>query len=301
MRLPPLGKLLPLSSNEIPGNAVTHLMKSGAIVRSSTISQYHKFSERIPKTWRGIPLQYDLWYDVENKDKKTGKLGLTGITYTDMLDNCVFFKVPNYRLNTELFTTIIHNACEKINYNTIDRIIQSISDKYASLDANIIDVPPGVMFLPGTNILDSIVDFKSLKTLVDNEGVKIKPHPLTTKFHKFMLQKKFGAENIIDNLLSGHQYLKATKAVYCCSNSEMGIAGILLGKQTGLLNNPKYTGPKTYGSIYDAILSTDSVRSNLFKIFSSEYSGIIHLEDPNADNKMYNYLNSFNFLLKIKK
>jgi hypothetical protein len=296
-----LGKLIPLSSNEIPGNSVTHLMKSGAIVRSSSINQYQEFSQRIPKTWRGIPLQYDIWYDVDNKDKKTGKIGLTGICYTDMLNKCLLFKVPNYRLNTELYTTIIHNKCEVIDSEVINRIINSVSDKYTSLDANIIDPPAGVMFLPGTNILDNIVDFKTLKQLVDNEGVKIKPHPLTTKFHRFMLQKKFGIENILDNLVSGHQYLKLTNAVYCCSNSEMGLAGILLGKQTGLVNNSNYNGPKTYGSLYDAILSTRSVRSNLFKILSSEYSGIIHLDDPDADYKMNNYLNTFNLLLKIKK
>ena len=97
-----MGKLIPLSLNEIPGDSVTHLMKSGAIVRSSSITQYQEFNQRIPKFWRGIPLQYDIWYDVDNKDKKTGKIGLTGICYTDMLNKCLLFKVPNYRLNTEL-------------------------------------------------------------------------------------------------------------------------------------------------------------------------------------------------------
>jgi hypothetical protein len=217
-----------------------------------------------------------------------------------MLNKCLYFRVPNARLNTEILNIILLNTHEKINHEVVDRITNSLSDKYTLLSATNTDHTSGVVFLPGTNILDQILDFDRVQKLVEHDGAKVKPHPLTSKFHQFILKKKFGERNIIDSNTSGFECLSKADVVFCCKNSEMGLTALLLNKQMCLVDNDQYKNHTTYGSIYSTILNSDgyTAKDALHKILSSEYSGIFHLEDPNAKQKMYNYLNSYNLLMK---
>jgi hypothetical protein len=292
--------LLHLIDYEAAGDKITHLLKSGSTTRSSSIAEYQSFSTRIPKTWRDIKIQYDLWYDHDTLDKKTQKVCISSFLYTDMLTKCLYFRVPNSRLNTEILKIALLNKHEKINSDVIDRITNSLSDKYTLLSATNINNASKVVFLPGTNILDNILDFDQVQKLVDHEGAKVKPHPLTSKFHQFILKKKFGEQNIIDSNISGFECLINADDVFCCKNSEMGLTALLLNKKMGLVDDKKYTNHTTYGSIYSTILNSEDYTSKdaLHKILSSEYSGIFHLEDPNAEQKMYNFLNSYNLLMK---
>jgi hypothetical protein len=290
-----------IANNEVPGDAPTHLMKSGSVTRNSTRRQYYEFSKKIPKTWRGVKLDYDLWYDLaDKKDPDTGKYFIPGFVYTDMLNKCLYFRTPNSQLNKSLLRTILRNHKEPVDTKVLWRITNSLSDKYTLYNHQNIEWHDRVVFLPGTNIIDNILDFDYVKQLVDNEGAKIKPHPLTTKYHMFMLKKMYGEQNILGNMASGFEYLLHAKVVFCCKNSEMGLTALLLNKDMCLADTPKYTGPKTYGSLYEAILYDSPLNpsKSLAKILSSEYSGIIHIEDPEAERKMYNLLNSYNLLVK---
>jgi hypothetical protein len=294
-------KLVRISNNEVPGDTSTHLMKSGAAVRGPSITEYYEFSKKIPKKWRGVELSYDIWYDMTDvKDKKTGRYFIPSFVYTDMFNKCLFFRTPNTVLNKSLFLTILRNHKEQVNEKVLWRITNSLSDKYSLFNYQNVEWHDRVVFLPGTNIIDGILDFGYVKNLVDNEGAKIKPHPLTTKFHMFMLKKMYGEENILGNMASGFDYLLNSKVVFCCKNSEMGLTALLLKKDMCLVDNSSYTGPATYGCLYDTIMENELHRpaTALAKILTSDYSGIIHLSDPLAEQKMYNFLNSYNLLVK---
>lgn len=293
-------RFLHLTEHESAGDNITHLLKSGAITRSNSTIQYQNFSSRIPKEWRHIKIQYDLWYNNDAIDTSTNKLYLSSFLYTDMLNKCLYFRVPNQRLNREIFDIILLNKHEVIDRSVLDRITSSLSDKYNLLSTNNVKHSERVVFLPGTNILEDILDFDRVKKLVDNEGAKVKPHPLTSKFHQFILKKKFGKENIIDSSISGFECLMNADVVFCCKNSEMGLTALLLNKNICLVDNPNFKQHTTYGSIYNAIMTSKdyTAKTALYKILTSEYSGIFHLEDPLAEQKMYNFLNSYNLLLK---
>jgi hypothetical protein len=293
-------KFLHLTKNEVVGNDITHLLKSGAATRSGTVKQYTEFERLIPKRWRGLSLKYDLWYQSTKVDKETKRPIIPGFLYTDMLNKCLYFRVPNESMNTQLLETILLNDYEQTDSNIVARITNSLSDKYNLVPPPNTEFYERVVFLPGTNILEDILDFKYVKKLVDNEGAKVKPHPLTTRFHQFILKKTFGEQNILSNSVSGFSYLWRADVVFCCKNSEMGLSALLLNKRICLVDNTEYKNHTTYGSIYDTILRAPNYSANqaLAKILSSEYSGIIHLEDPLAEQKMYNFLNSYNFMIK---
>lgn len=289
-----------LTANEVAGDPLTHLLKSGCATRTDVSKQYGKFSKQIPSHWRGLKIKYDVWYDMDHLDEKTNRTFLPSFLYTDMLNKCLYFRVPNNRLNTELFRTILLNSHERVNNFVVHRITESLADKYNLLCSPDTEYYDRVVFLPGTNILENILDFDRVKKLVEHEGAKVKPHPLTTKFHQFILKKHFGENNVLNNNVSGFSYLLNAKVAFCCKNSEMGIGALLLKKAMCLVDKDSYSGPKTYGSLYDAILRSDvySASDALNRIISSEYSGIMHLDDPDAVQKMYNFFNSYNLLYK---
>lgn len=291
---------MPLSVNEHVGDNMTHLFKTGDFTRSSSVNQYSEFSKQIPKIWRGLKIKYDITYNVDTPDKDTSRLFIPGFTYTDMLGKCLYFRVPNYRLNEELLQTILMNKHETIDKLVVDRIINSLADKYNLIGRSKDQLYDRVIFLPGSNIIDDILDFKKVEKLVYHEGAKVKPHPLTTKLHLFLLKKQFGDKNVLHNDASAFNYLINAKVVFCCKNSEMGIVALLLNKSICLVDNASYSGPATYGSIYNTILRSQyhGARDALLKILSSEYGGIVHVEDPTATQKMYNFFNSYNLLYK---
>jgi len=291
---------LHLTKNEVVGDNITHLLKSGSATRNSSVQQYSVFEKLIPQSWRGLKINYDLWFDYNKTHQPTGRAVIPAYLYTDMLNKCIYFRVPNEKLNTQLMETVLLNKHEPTNPEVINRIRSSLSDKYNLVAPNHTEFYKRVVFLPGTNILEDILNFKYVKNLVENEGAKVKPHPLTTKFHQFILKKTFGEQNILNNNVSGFSYLWKSDVVFCCKNSEMGLTALLLKKKMCLVDNPNYKGHTTYGSIYDTILNTDQYGASqaLEKILSSDYSGIFHLEDPLAEQKMYNFLNSFNLMIK---
>jgi hypothetical protein len=293
-------KVLKLTENEHVGDNITHLLKSGNITRSDSVDQYSDFSSQIPKVWRGMKLQYDLWYNSNNIDKKTNRSYITSFLYTDMLNKCLYFRVPSDKLNTEILETVLLNKHETIDPFVVHRIANNLADKYNLIPHQEEQFYDRVVFLPGTNILDDILDFNKVKDIVDNQGAKVKPHPLTSNYHLFMLRKQFGDANVLNSNASAFQYLLNAKVVFCCKNSEMGLSSLLLGKKMCLVQNEKYSGPCTYGSIYNTILNSQhySARDALHKLLSSEYSGIIHMDDPRAVEKMYNFLNSYNLICK---
>jgi hypothetical protein len=301
--MPKNKKILRLTDNEHAGNNLTHLFKSGNITRSSSVSQYSEFSKQIPKIWRGLHLYYDIWYNVDTPDTDTNRLFISSFLYTDMLNKCLYFRVPNNRLNTELLQTILLNNHETTDHSVVSRIANNLADKYNLLLESNQQFYDRVIFLPGSNILEEILDFKKVKELVDHTGAKIKPHPLTTKFHLFLLKKQFGDENILSRDKGAFAYMLNSKVSFCCKNSEMGLSALILGKKIELVDNATYSTSSTYGPIYDTIMNSKrySPRDALHKLLSSEYSGIIHLEDPNAVEKMYNFLNSYNLLYKVKQ
>lgn len=292
-----------IAIDEKLGDPVTHLMKTGSLRRSSTLDDYANFTKKIPRTFRGVDVKYDIWWDTSSQlDKNTQRPIVTGFSYTDMLSRCVFIKPMNSILAESILKTIVFNNMETIDHKLTDRITACVNDKYKLNTDKTHDMPERVVFLPGTNMLHRVVDNNEVHRLVYEEGAKVKPHPLTSKFHVLELKHELGAENVIDKDASGFQYLSAAKTVFCCTNSELGLAAFLLDKSVCLVEKKLDNFAPTYKSIYSAIMEQNVMhpKAALLKLLSSEYSGLIFIDDKKAKQKIINHLNSFNLFTKVR-
>ena len=287
-------KLKKLSNNEAVGDNATHFFKSRSFIRSTSNENFLSASNHIPKQWNTLPVSYDIWWDTKDKKDKSDIPILTGFSYTDFITRCVFFRPTNSLLGLTHFTNIL-SIHDKIDKAYTDSIINDIADKYRFNGNENSNYPTDVIFLPGTNLLErKYVDYEKVQELVKN-GAYVKPHPLTTRYHMEMLKCMVGESNLIDIYKSGFNYLKNCERVYSCTNSELGLVGILLDKDVNSVEIEK--PPFSFGGFESIYKSTQYDKHNLLKLMSCEYSGIV---DINTDfvKRMNNFFFSFNFFAR---
>lgn len=280
-----------MTINESLGDIPTHVMKSGSCFRpKEDLNRLAQFKERIiPKRYRGLPFEYDLWFNTDER------FVLRSWLYTDFLGNGIYIRVPSVPSNHNLLHTIAIRET-KIDWDRIEKIKNNLHNKY------ILQASPEyhdkVIFPPGSNLMNkNIISWKRMREHVDR-GFKVKPHPITAHVWIAKLKKELGAENILGKKEGGFELLMNCKEAAICPNSEMGIIALLLDKQLSLVSTPydvRKKNPLTYESIYYAI-SAKGIKSSkdaLLKIMSSKRSGIIFDFDEDAEERMYLYLENF--------
>lgn len=286
--------------NDVVGNPSAHLLKSGSALRElSQMKAYSKFSSKLPKSFDGVPLVFDKWWDLKDvKHPRSGEYYIDGFPYTDLMQTCLLLRAPNSKLNYQLLHAILENPDSKIDREVERLILEGLEDKYALTEST--DTYPVVLFLPGSNILDTVLHKGKVKKFVEQDGAVIKPHPITTKFHVKLLKHLYGNEAVLDPELSGFQLMSGANTIGCCKNSELGLISILHKKPLLLLDKDE-GNHSTYTTLYDVITAhkTGRARENLLKILTSNYSGFICVKDPKALDKVYNFLNSYNLFIKV--
>jgi len=285
-------RLRAIDTDERVGRVPTHFYKSRSLLRKTPHNHYDSFSQKIPSSWYGVPIKYDQFWDNERKDDN-GITVLDGFGYTDFFSSCLYFRPMSVLLNNSYLQNLVSTPI-RINKSLIDNIVSKLDDKYIQQPVNRNLCPDGVVFLPGTNLLErKYVDYRAVKQAVNN-GAKVKPHPLTTRFHYEWLKVFFGESNVIDINDAGDYYLKECKTVFCCSNSEMGLKALLLDKE---VHSVEVRDPDKFGgfeSIYKAVKFN---KNRLEKLISSDRSGIVDIEYKCLP-RIKNYLRSFNFFIK---
>lgn len=287
-------KLKKLSNNEAVGDNATHFFKSRSFIRSTSNKNFLNASKHIPKQWNNLPVSYDIWWDTKDNRDENGIPVLTGFSYTDFITRCVFFRPTNSILGLCHLTNIL-STHDKIDKKYTDNIINNIADKYRFNGNTSTIYPTDVIFLPGTNLLErNYVDYNKVRELAKN-GALVKPHPLTTRYHLEMLRCMVGESNLIGIYESGINYLKNSERVYSCTNSELGLVGILLDKEVNSveIENP----PFSFGGFESIYKSTQYNKQNLLKLMSCEYSGIVNIDNQFV-KRMKNFLFSFNFFAR---
>ena len=120
------------------------------------------------------------------------------------------------------------------------------------------------------------------------QGAKLKCHPITAPGLVANLKHKYGAENILDKKLSGHELMTSASIVGCCENSEMGIVALAQGKKTYLFGH----GHKhlTYSALYNTIWKGGKANTDRLKaILSCKYAGLI----PSVSENPQEYIDAF--------
>ena len=153
---------------------------------------------------------------------------------------------------------------------------------------------PFVIFLPGINIINDIIDRKKIKQAIDVYGAKLKCHPLTSPFAMSDLKNNFGKDALINKDLSGHAILDRAETVGCCTNSEMGLVALAKNKKVNLYDKKGLEKFYSYTSIYNALTRNSLLNTKgLKQILSCEFSGLISHKSSDPQDKINQFFNYF--------
>lgn len=285
-----------IDSDERVGRIPTHFFKTRTLLRSEPNKDYLNISHKIPSHWQGVEVLYDIYFDRGIKDHNNIPI-LEGFGYTDFFNKWIYFR-PFSRVLDELYLKNLLTMDIKIDKRLVNSMINSIGDKYVQKPLSCKNnYPSGVIFLPGTNLLETkYIDYSTVKQAVKN-GAKVKPHPLTTRFHHRWLEHIFGKKNLIDINESGLSYLMNCDEIFGCGNSEMLLKAILMDKKVHIV---ELDNSECFGGFRAIYRASKLKKENILKIISSDRSGIINVQDKSFEKKMNNFFNSFNLLLTKK-
>ena len=272
--------------NDVLNDEIAHFFKSGTLRRSDKNDKLDKIHHLLPEHGNyNTNLEYDIWYDFVNERK------IRGYVYTDIMTKFVYLRPASSLYCSKIMNDAVMSDITIQGEEIVNDICEEDNDKYKLRKTDI--SYPFVIFLPGTNILNDIIDRKRIKQAIDIYGAKLKCHPLTSPFAMSDLKHNFGEEALIDKNLSGHTILNRAEKVGCCTNSEMGLVALAKGKKVILYDMKNLEKFYTYTSIYRAISRNNSLtKKGLKRLFSCRYAGLIsHISwNPQDDiNQFFNY------------
>jgi hypothetical protein len=269
-----------LAENDVLGNPAAHFFKSGNIVRGNENDTLANMKDLLPKNGpNGTRVEYDVWYDLGDRER------IHGYLYTDAMAKFIYVRAAGAYHTHQ----IMQKASQEPITEEGERIFQDLAtnsvDKYKLRKARC--EHDFVIFLPGTNIIQDALDWNKMENAI-KQGAKLKCHPITAPGLVANLKHKYGAENILDKKLSGHELMTSASIVGCCENSEMGIVALAQGKKTYLFGH----GHKhlTYSALYNTIWKGGKANTDRLKaILSCKYSGLI----PSASENPQEYIDAF--------
>lgn len=275
-----------MSSNEWLGDPTTHFMKSGDVLRSPENAEQEKLASFIPKIANGVKVEYDIGYDIPDK--------IHGYKFTDFMTKCIYISPCNSKFATQNITEVAGWGPTDEGRAIVEKLRQSLTDKYLLDDDFDVSVINELVVLPGTNLLTKeFVDLEKVDQLVAN-GAYVKLHPITAEVWRTMLKNRW-KDKCIPAEAPLYPYLKRAKKVYFTLSSETGMASSILGKGLGNINLPK--APRAnFDFIYrglDAQKNGGKLIDKITSLFSHPESGIItvyHNEPKLCIDKFFDHM-----------
>ena len=268
--------LIKLPENDVLGNAAAHFFKSGNVLRSNN-QGVDNLVDLIPTSGPNqTRVEYDLWYSIDDGNN------VHGYVYTDAMTDFLYLRVARAHYANQIMKEASYHPITPEGERLFEHMASGSSDKYKlKPSASSHDF---VVFLPGTNIYNDVVDVDKVKRAVA-QGAYVKPHPITAPALLQRMRETYGEDRVLDVRASGHELLNSAAIVGCCMNSEMGVAAVAKGKTLYLFDKP---GPhRTYTSIYKSLAdgsrySSDKLRS----ILSAPYSGLVSSSSKNPEDRI---------------
>ena len=257
-----------LADNDVLGNKASHFFKSGNIMRAKENENLYKLRSLLPETGNfGVRLEYDIWFDADHPE-------IYGYVYTDAMSKFIYLRVASKKKSIHSMQVAAREKITEEGEKIFQELRDNSCDKYRLRKKKL--NYPFVIFLPGTNILNKVVDIDKVKRAVA-QGAVLKCHPLTAHGMVANLKYQFGYEKILDKKISGQQLLEEASIVGCCTNSEMGLIALAKGKTVYLFDKKKCDKMQTYEPLYKAVWNgTDYPDPNRLKsLLSAKYSGLV--------------------------
>ena len=280
-----------MADNEELGNAAAHFFKSGNVLRAKENKEVEELKDLLPaKGPNNTNIEYDLWYSVGNSKQ------VKGFVYTDSMTNFMYIRPANSFHVRDIMQKAAQYPVTEEGERLFSYIQQEAKDKY-SLKSRKVPEHKFVIFLPGTNIYNKVVDEDKVKRAID-QGAMLKMHPISASGLELHLNRIYGKDKIINKKLSGHLVLESADIVGCCSNSEMGLAALCKGKSVYLFD--KETDIRTYTAIYEALKVDKGLSVKKFKsILSCPYSGLVSKYCDNPQDRVNQFFNYFEELTNV--
>jgi hypothetical protein len=261
----------------------SHFFKSGNMPQSDISQELKNIVQQLPD--RGpyqTHLDYDIWFDMKDYPK------VHGYSYTDVLSNFIMLRCCSEKHSNLHIEHVLMNGSINEKGNTIfNHLLNNNTDKYNLRkirkkfdDLNL----KAVVFLPGNNIYDSIVDLEKVDKFIEEHNAVIKFHPLTPEILESRVTKRYGKNKVISNHFSGHEIMENAEIVAVGRNSEMGLISAIKNKKVVLFDKIENERVYTYTHLYNNLIERElgffgsddtSYESRFKKLFSSNYSGLI--------------------------
>lgn len=249
-------------------SGITKLQKTGHIGRARHLDKLAPLANRLMESTDKDVL-YDAYFGADPE--------FTALHYTELFSKSLLITPCDDVIRYRMATLAVEDDVPPID---LDSLFADRLDKYRLVRQLTKEPLKGVVFLPGSNLLETIIDWPMINRLVQR-GVKLKPHPITKDEWLTKLKRSFPTA-VLDAGLSGYDLMRRAETVYCTSASELGLLGTLLDKTVRRvdLNCPEITR-NIYRQIYLAIeeSSLDN-KTALMRYLNSRYSGIVWRDDP---------------------
>tara|TARA_B110000908_G_C10244335_1_gene447945 strand:- start:1234 stop:2118 length:885 start_codon:yes stop_codon:yes gene_type:complete len=274
-----------LADDDTLGNKSAHFFKSGNIVRTDENEKLTDLKNLLPKTgnWH-TPLEYDIWYNI-------GEEHILGYTYTDCFSKCLMLRPASTEKSNRAMALAAREPVTDDGMAIFNELKNNSQDKY-KLSKKKQKEHKFVIFLPGTNIIDKVLDYDKTKRAL-KQGAVLKCHPLTAPGMVAYLRSEFGRDKVLDKKISGHKLLEEASIVGCCTNSEMGILALTKGKSVYLFDKVDDQLMTTYKAIYNAVWGSNDQPSveRLQRLFSAKYSGLVPYFIDNPQERIDYFFN----------
>ena len=251
---------------------LTLINKTGNLPRNDHLKELNHFDIFFGDFFslKGIKHLYDVYFD--------GEKDFDSVSYSELFSiGCVVVPCNDWmRYNLALEAS--KDDYPSLTEEYVSYILDQTTDKY-KLTKYRGPTIERVVFLPGSNIIEDIVDVNKLIEEVE-KGALIKPHPLTTNFYLGVLKERFGKNVIIPHRVRGQEVLEKSLYVASTSNSELGLKALLMNKKLKLIDKEENPSLRPiFRQLYQAAFSNENIhktpRENLLKILGSPKSCII--------------------------
>lgn len=282
-----------LSSNEWLGDSTTHLMKSGNVIRSSANERLNELAALLPRNPNGSKLEYDITYE-----SRPG--AISGYKYTDLLTQALLISPCSSNIQVTTIRECLDLGYTEEGWEVATKLKAGLQDKYILDDledeGEDISGIKELVVLPGTNLLtQGQVDFEKVGRLMQQNGVFLKPHPLTARSWETQFRKTYPGKVLPANASLYPLIFQASK-VYFNTSSETGLVVGLLGKDFGIIDSPKRKRKPTFEALYSA-LSNTSFKSNLFgriaALCSHPETGFLTTHHANPEQRVARFFDHY--------
>lgn len=145
-----------LADKDELGNKAAHFFKSGNIMRTDENDHVALLKDLLPATgnWH-LPLEYDVWYDMAEEQ-------IFGYTYTDAFSKCLLIRVASFEKTMRTMALAAREPVTDEGIAFFNELKNNSTDKY-KLSKRRQKEHKFVIFLPGTNIIDKVLDVEKQK------------------------------------------------------------------------------------------------------------------------------------------